>query len=421
MDKKFTKSRFGCRECKIRRVKCDEARPACRRCSKSGRQCSYLTEIPNLPVSPTSTGTSSSTTSTQKTGPLESSSTSVSISASLSATDAEPLPTALSRSLSTDRANPSCAATLDEHYGLLHLNLLYYFEHEMASSMGDVHPGLDAIIPLLVVEALKTPYLMDEMLALAAAHKSAQASRSQLLLYSTEATRLQTRALETFNGLKPQVSAENCIPMLIFSSFVGQHALFDMSNTVSDDLGTMLEGLIRCIGLHRGIGIISEAAWPLMQARLGGEVTQACTGAGSSEGIEGLSHSGEVDALLRRLNDDGLSGPKAVANHEAARILKRIFTSLSPSSPVSHWMAAMQEWLISVSSDYVEYLRQRRQETLVVLAHYAVVLHYSSRYWFIGDLGARLVHLISVHLGPFWEDWLAWPNQMIREKHGGTG
>ncbi|KAK3389365.1 hypothetical protein B0H63DRAFT_427814 [Podospora didyma] len=34
-----TKTRTGCRTCKIRRVKCDETRPACRRCSSTGRIC----------------------------------------------------------------------------------------------------------------------------------------------------------------------------------------------------------------------------------------------------------------------------------------------------------------------------------------------------------------------------------------------
>ncbi|KAJ5215697.1 uncharacterized protein N7498_002104 [Penicillium cinerascens] len=35
------KSRSGCKTCKIRRVKCDEERPICFRCSSTGRQCEY--------------------------------------------------------------------------------------------------------------------------------------------------------------------------------------------------------------------------------------------------------------------------------------------------------------------------------------------------------------------------------------------
>ncbi|KAH7148221.1 hypothetical protein EDB81DRAFT_791780 [Dactylonectria macrodidyma] len=35
----ITRSKSGCKTCKIRRVKCDESRPACRRCTSTGRIC----------------------------------------------------------------------------------------------------------------------------------------------------------------------------------------------------------------------------------------------------------------------------------------------------------------------------------------------------------------------------------------------
>lgn len=40
-----SKVRTGCSTCKIRRVKCDEGKPACRRCAVGGRNCDYNTAI----------------------------------------------------------------------------------------------------------------------------------------------------------------------------------------------------------------------------------------------------------------------------------------------------------------------------------------------------------------------------------------
>src|SRR4051812_8100193 len=37
------KSRAGCRNCKTRKVKCDEARPSCRACTLRKEHCSYPT------------------------------------------------------------------------------------------------------------------------------------------------------------------------------------------------------------------------------------------------------------------------------------------------------------------------------------------------------------------------------------------
>ncbi|KXJ86057.1 hypothetical protein Micbo1qcDRAFT_168867, partial [Microdochium bolleyi] len=54
MGRGHTKSRFGCRECKQRHVKCDESRPSCVNCTTVKRHCSFLTTgtatpLPRLP------------------------------------------------------------------------------------------------------------------------------------------------------------------------------------------------------------------------------------------------------------------------------------------------------------------------------------------------------------------------------------
>ncbi|KAK1241965.1 hypothetical protein MKX07_007788 [Trichoderma sp. CBMAI-0711] len=49
--KTHRKSRLGCGNCKIRSVKCDEAKPSCRRCHASGFICNYSRTIPALQLS----------------------------------------------------------------------------------------------------------------------------------------------------------------------------------------------------------------------------------------------------------------------------------------------------------------------------------------------------------------------------------
>ena len=46
--KTHKKSRLGCRNCKLRRVKCDEIRPMCEQCQGFGVVCNYDTSIPDL-------------------------------------------------------------------------------------------------------------------------------------------------------------------------------------------------------------------------------------------------------------------------------------------------------------------------------------------------------------------------------------
>ncbi|CAK7225668.1 hypothetical protein SEUCBS140593_005982 [Sporothrix eucalyptigena] len=51
------KSRFGCRNCKLRKIKCDESQPRCTNCSKYGVFCNFALGVPDLqPVSETRKG-----------------------------------------------------------------------------------------------------------------------------------------------------------------------------------------------------------------------------------------------------------------------------------------------------------------------------------------------------------------------------
>ncbi|KAL2423468.1 hypothetical protein ABEF95_000923 [Exophiala dermatitidis] len=46
--KAHSKSRLGCRNCKLRRVKCDEKKPECRKCIDFGVICNYGPDVPDL-------------------------------------------------------------------------------------------------------------------------------------------------------------------------------------------------------------------------------------------------------------------------------------------------------------------------------------------------------------------------------------
>ncbi|KIX06878.1 uncharacterized protein Z518_04854 [Rhinocladiella mackenziei CBS 650.93] len=50
--KAHKKSRLGCRNCKLRRVKCDEKRPMCEKCLEFGVTCNYDPNIPDLQPRP---------------------------------------------------------------------------------------------------------------------------------------------------------------------------------------------------------------------------------------------------------------------------------------------------------------------------------------------------------------------------------
>ena len=124
----------------------------------------------------------------------------------------------------------------------------------------------------------------------------------------------------------------------------------------------------------------------------------------------------DCEVLIARLRDPATCqmSPEAIDTHvRAVEALQNMFdTENAAVSANLGNLAALQDWLISIPPAYVESLNQRRPESLVVLAYYCVLLHRGAEYWFVSDLGKRLIELIDEHLGPFWGEWLAWPKMM---------
>jgi hypothetical protein len=65
-------------------------------------------------------------------------------------------------------------------------------------------------------------------------------------------------------------------------------------------------------------------------------------------------------------------------------------------------------------------LSRRKPEALIILAHYAVLLHRRRRVWLVGNVGWILIQEISKFLGTFWKTWLDWPNEVIAPHQGDT-
>lgn len=256
---------------------------------------------------------------------------------------------------------------------------------------------------------------MDELLALTAAHKSSspdfdEATRAT---YRVEATRLQTRALSHLNLDQVEVSDENCVQLFVFAAILGEHALFNAFSSIPTNppLSDVLDELVQCLSLHHGIAFIAGAAMhstvPLMKELLSNsrDLPHEVTSPAAREelGITGT----ECDDLKQRL--EASEGDMECYLH-AASILQYLFDMASRRGGQ---VIAVQEWMVRVRKDYAERLRQRRPEALVVVAYYGVLLHRGREYWAIGDAGGFLIRAITRHLGTYWAEWLAWPNEML--------
>lgn len=260
--------------------------------------------------------------------------------------------------------------------------------------------------------ALQAPYLLDQVLALSAAHMSTLYA-DQRDMYRSEATELQTRALSLFNSRQAHSQSDNdYLAVFLYSSLLGLHCMF--STLLSrHTFNTFMDEFADYLLLHRGVrAVLTPGSWALVQAQLcpiiGNWDFQAMSGGDRIAGHE-------CDTLRALLDASDMDPASSEAYRGAVESLQWAFdlhlrnSNASPNLGINVIVA----WLIIVPAEFVNMVKQRRPEAMVILAHYAVLLHDARSFWVFGDGGSFLIRSISAHLGTFWEEWLAWPNEVL--------
>ncbi|KAH7024654.1 uncharacterized protein B0I36DRAFT_434317 [Microdochium trichocladiopsis] len=248
MARGHTKSRFGCRECKQRHIKCDESKPGCVNCITVKRQCSFLSlsSATSLPAQQWTSPTpihacsppSSSRTSRQHEQPRVPGSTSHRNEApSQTPSSAYDTPISSSSHASADETLP------DDYFTLTHLRLLHHYQTELSDLLIAQQPQAAPMLRYMVSSAMGAPFLMDQVLSMAAAHKCTTTCLDSLMAsterpvsasqpdYFVEASMLQSRSMRKFHVAREALGGDaffhrQPLEILSFSVLVSHSALF---------------------------------------------------------------------------------------------------------------------------------------------------------------------------------------------------
>lgn len=298
----------------------------------------------------------------------------------------------------------------EELYTLSHMELVCHFEHSFipAVSLGSSF-GV-TFLKIALSQAFKAPYLMDQIVSLSAAHRS---TTTKTEAYRAEAVRLQTRALARYRDVQSRIVPENCLPAFLFSSMLGQQLLFE-ALSYRGEFATGLDLLVQCFSLHRGTRAIAEHSWPSIQAQfeaISGEPYPLADSMRLSTASESSGPFSDVQALIR---DASFNEDSKTACLDATEFLRENYLDqLNHQCDLFRRAESVHTWAINVPLEYIEVLRQRRPEALIILAMYGVLLHDAREYWSFGDAGRNLIQSISSYLGSYWSQWLVWPNKEI--------
>ncbi|KAH6670136.1 hypothetical protein B0J14DRAFT_112042 [Halenospora varia] len=370
--KPHKKTRTGCTQCKGRRIKCDETKPACVNCVRYHVQCSYVQTFPTT-IRPLSSAPNTPSSSSA------------------------PSP-ALSNSQSIPAAPPSLASEIKD------LELLHFYTTTTALSLSNLPDRKHIwqwVIPQL---AFSHHCLMHGILAISAFHLArVQPARKEQLL--TEASQQHASALSLFRSETQDINPSNCEACFAFSSLLvvdawsssgGNGDLFFTSSDYSDQTS------VEWVTLIRGVYHLLLSSWswvesgplqPLMKL-LPDDAPPP-----SDLNTEEKTRFDSLTSICEPTND--ICVEEAHALKEAVSLLRTTYAQMIALDPRISDAGMILSWTIQVPELYLRMVRRRQPPSLVVLAHYALLLHMlEDKYctYFSSHYLLLYIFLQSIHL-----------------------
>ncbi|KEF61681.1 uncharacterized protein A1O9_03249 [Exophiala aquamarina CBS 119918] len=388
------KSRAGCETCKRRHLKCDEARPVCGKCAFSKRECIYTTiSSQRAPVAP-SPRTDQASCLHKQSLPRSPGSPS-NLAGSLS-----PLPPGSS----------GLGSNVD------HIELFYLFITTTCMTIAIDPLQIQLYRRIIIERSFKQHFLMDQLLALSACHMTLQRPHATAH-YLNIAANQQAAALAGYRDILCRIDGSNCLDILLFSHLIALHVFWDIfTQQPQTDFGSFLEKLVGCIRLLRGINVVIHSWFETLVKSEIGPILVA-----SEEHQQSPKESRDECGLLRAMLDSAdLSASSIQTCLASLEVLQSTFDSENMLDEPSASTHQAFSWLVTLSEPFTELVDQRKPEALVILAHYAVILHRRRQSWAIGQAGRRTLDQIRQYLGKRWDRWLEWPESVMQGANSGS-
>jgi hypothetical protein len=259
--------------------------------------------------------------------------------------------------------------------------------------------------------ALREPYVMHSVLALSAHHLSA-IRHDRRAFYHNLAIQLQTQALSLFNSFDVGLfgdSVEKRVPVFIFSSMIGFHALCDALSHRDTDFDSAIARFQAYVALHRGMHSVMHGYWDkLRQTELKVIFDELVP-----QWFQVSSQGQECDGIRDRLASAGLNDEELEAGQHAVDLIQWVLDAKPGPESRAYVLCS---WATMLRPPFVRMLEARRPEALAVLAYFFLAMHHCREVWMYGGAGRHFLTLLADHFrGGEWYAWVEPPYQMLQE------
>lgn len=391
-----TKSKKGCSQCKVRRIKCNEAHPVCSNCERRQITCDF-TLTPDSSISPLKTDEPSQISQ-----------------------EKSPRSDALSTPPATASVDPFAAPDLlstkkTTSLDVTDLKLMHYFTTVVAYDLSD-HDSTEALAlwqEHAIKLGFKHDFLLRGVLAVAAYHMGFHKPERKAEL-DVIASNHQNLALASFSETLADVNESNCHALFAFSCLIIVMAFASNTKAKPSDFNTevlqwfyLLRGASIVLRMHSE-AIKSSFLKPLLDEMVHNQSTP-------SHEIPGADR---ITDLFRICNISSQERETSQAYTHAITSLLGTFTHtyMCKASGKGTVLPGFV-WPINLPPEFVDLLSEKQPEALLILAYYCVIVYWGEQgtydTWFLKGWSRYMLETVKDLLPDSWHEHLSWPNEII--------
>lgn len=371
---------------------CDEQKPNCANCVKQGTSCEYRTSKGSREPSfgsPVADVTASATPSSQNGHVIDQAIPSATISAS----DINDVPLNISQ-----------------------MRLIHHYMTVTAKSLAYGPEAEEVLSSLMLQLAFKHTYLLYSILALTSLHLSRLGDPEvppHYWLQQSEA--YHNAALSAFQTDVRDLDSHNFKAILFFAGTLFPYACV-ASMSASNDVEYAFDNILSHLVLTRRIRPMVASHYQQMKESELRHIIPP-----DVQDINWETEEAPVETELIQLRKFSevvhhIFPPDIVdAYGYAIHVLELIF-HIAAKSPLPPSDALLKIWIHFVSDRYMELLSDRQPGSLIIFAHYAVMLHRAEYHWYLEGLAEQVLRIAEQMVPKEWESWLDWPKEQIRNR-----
>ncbi|KUI73562.1 Sterol uptake control protein 2 [Cytospora mali] len=453
------KSRLGCRNCKTRRVKCDEAKPRCGSCTSRKETCNYPT-LSNLPPQLPGSASASAPTSSSAAAAAAATFTPVSASApapasafhsptvpsglatapfSSSVSYGSPMslrtavsPAASSTSLllaQTSSPAPSSSSRLGSYLDSPNSNggneliivdeppvrfagadeydmrLLWFYTTETYASVsieaGRI-PHVDGILRSQIVRfAFQSPFLMDCILGLSAMHMQSR----NIMVPMSKALTYRGRAFSGYRKAVERAEPKD-YPALLACSVL----LCALSSELFREPDMKPLYIIDWMVVWRGIGLIIEVVPIEALFSSGLDKLFSRPAVNLNQTATGIPNN--LLSMVTSIKQGDVDYYYIEAYYSVLKFLGGLYLELETGfSPVLS--LRIITFFTFLPKPFIQLGRMHRPKALIIIAHYLTFLKMVENVWWLVGIADRGIQDIIQYLGPEWQYLLGVPRAAV--------